>query len=409
MPFDAANKVAIVGVGHSAVGRRLERPIGALAVDASLQAIADAGLEVSDIDGLATFPEGPGPGVGPVAGISAAPLRWMVDGLGIEQLNWWGNGGGNISTAIGYAIQALATDCCNYVLVWRAMYQPRGGSFGSGSRGASGNREPRSAPRVSGSQAYSAPYGLGDAPTSFAAAYMRYMKMYGARREHMAAYALAARKGANLNPDAIFYGQELSFDDYMNCRMIADPLCLLDCDMPIDGAAALVLTRSDRARDLKQPPAYITAFGSAGYSWKNRPPEEWQFDTAANIGRTLWSSTYMKPSDMDAAMFYEGFAPDIYWWLEGMDFCPLGTAWEWIQDGRIGLGGELPVNTFGGSISAGRLHGISHWVEAVKQVQGRADDQSGDRARQVPDVENVLCATGMLGHGIGVILSKDPR
>ena len=84
-------------------------------------------------------------------------------------------------------------------------------------------------------------------------------------------------------------------------------------------------------------------------------------------------------------------------------------AWEWIQDGRIGLGGELPVNTFGGSCSAGRLHGISHWVEAVKQVQNRADNLSGDRARQIPNVENILCATGMLGHGCGVILSKDPR
>jgi acetyl-CoA acetyltransferase len=409
MPFDAANKVAIVGVGHSVVGRRLERPIGALAVDASLEAIADAGLTVQDIDGLATFPAGPGPGVGPVPGISAAGLQWMVDGLGIERLNWWANGGGNISTAIGYAIQALATNCCNYVLVWRAMYQPRGGGFGSGGRGPTTNLGPQPAPRVSRSEAYISPYGLTDAPTRFAPAYTRYMKMYGAKREHMAAYALAARKGANLNPDAIFYGQPITFDDYMNCRMISDPLCLLDCDMPVDGAAALVLTRADRSRDLKQPPAYVTAFGSAGYSWKTRPPEEWQYDTAANIGRTLWSSTHLRPSDMDGAMFYEGFSPDIYWWLEGTGFCPVGTAWEWIQDGRIELSGELPVNTFGGSISAGRLHGISHWVEAVKQVQNRADDKPGDKARQIPNVENILCATGMLGHGIGVVLSKDPR
>ena len=165
MPFDAANKVAIVGVGHSIVGRRLERPIGALAVDASLQAIEDAGLTVKDIDGLATFPSGPGPGVGPVPGVSAAPLRWMIDGLGIEQLNWWADGGGNISTAIGYAIQALATHSCDNVLVWRAMYQPRSGAFGSGG-GAASSDDPRTAPRVSGAQAYSAPYGLGDTPTS---------------------------------------------------------------------------------------------------------------------------------------------------------------------------------------------------------------------------------------------------
>ncbi|HEX5368039.1 MAG TPA: hypothetical protein VFY10_01350 [Dehalococcoidia bacterium] len=409
MPFDAKNKVAIVGVGHSQIGRRLERPIGALAVDASIEAIEDAGLTIQDIDGLATYPSGPGPGVGPVPGISAAPLGWMVGALGIEQLNWWGDGGGNISTAIGYAIQAIATGSCNNVLVWRAMYQPRSGGFGSGSGGRDAPTGPREAPRVSGNQAYGAPYGAGDAPTHFAPAYMRYMKMYGAKREHMAAYTVNARKGANLNPDAIFYKQELTFDDYMNSRMIADPLCLFDCDMPVDGAAAIVLTRADRALDLKQPPAHVTAFGSGGYSWNKRPPEEWQYDVAANIGRTLWASTDMKPSDMDGAMFYEGFSPDIYWWLEGMQFCPIGTAWEWIQNNRIGLGGELPVNTFGGSCSAGRLHGITHWIEGVRQVQNRADHHPGDRARQIPNCENVLVATGMLGHGTGVILSKDPR
>jgi acetyl-CoA acetyltransferase len=406
--FEAKNKVAIVGVGHSQVGRRLERAIGALAIDASVAAIEDAGLTIADIDGLATYPAGPGPGVGPVPGISSAPLEWMVGALGITELNWWGNGGGNISTAIGYAIQAIATGCCESVLVWRAMYQPRGG-LGSGSSGQSSTAQDQTAPKVSGSQAYSAPYGIGDAPTHFAPSYMRYMKLYGAKREHMAAYVLNARKGANLNPDAIFYDKELTYDDYMNCRMISDPLCLFDCDMPVDGAAAIVLTSADRARDLKQPPAYVTAFGSGGYSWNRRPPEEWQFDTAANIGRTLWASTDMKPSDMDGAMFYEGFSPDIYWWLEGMQFCPLGAAWKWIQGDRIGLGGELPVNTFGGSCSAGRLHGITHWIEAVRQIQNRADNLPGDKARQIPDCENVLVATGMLGHGCGAILSKEPR
>ena len=408
MAFAARNKVAIVGVGHSQVGRRLERPIGALAIDASLAAIEDAGLTIADIDGLATYPAGPGPGVGPVPGISAAPLEWIVEALGITELNWWGTGGGNISSAIGYAIQAIATGCCENALVWRAMYQPRGG-LGSGSSGPPGAGAAQPAPRVSGGQAYSAPYGIGDAPTHFAPSYMRYMKLYGAKREHMAAYVLNARKGANLNPDAIFYDRELSYDDYMNCRMIADPLCLFDCDMPVDGAGAIVLTSADKARDLKQPPAYVTAFGSGGYSWHHRPPEEWQFDTAANIGRTLWASTDMKPSDMDGAMFYEGFSPDIYWWLEGMQFCPLGTAWEWIQDDRIAFGGELPVNTFGGSCSAGRLHGITHWIEGVRQIQNRADNRPGDKARQIANCENVLVATGMLGHGTGAILSKDPR
>ena len=408
MAFDANGEVAIVGVGRSKIGRKQDRSIGALAVESCLRAVEDAGLTMQDIDGLSTYPDGAGPGVGPEPGVSAAGLQWMVQGLGIEQVNWWAAGGGNISTAIGYAAQALATNCCNYVLVWRAMYQPRADAFGSGTRNAARDAV-REAPRVSGRAAFAAPIGMGDAPTGFAPAYMRYMKTYGAKREHMAAYALSCRANANKNPVAVFYDQPMTFDDYMNCRMIADPLCLFDCDMPVDGAAALVLARTDRARDLKQPPAYLTAFGSGGWDWRLRPPEEWYQSTATNLGRTLWASTDLKQKDIDAIQLYDGFSPDIYWWLEGLGFCPEGTAFEWIQDGRITLEGELPVNTFGGQVSEGRLHGIGHWVEGVKQVQHRADDEPGDGARQIKDAKHVLVATGMLGHGVGVILSTEPR
>lgn len=412
MAYNAANEVAIVGIGRTKMSRRGERAIGALAVEASLKAIADAGLTLRDIDGLSTYPESSGPGVGPVPGVSASSLQWMVQGLGIEQVNWWSNGGGNISTAIGTAAMAIATGMCNYVLVWRSMYQPRSGAFGSGTRSSARDGVPQ-APRAHGDDAYEAPYGMGDMPTFFAAAYMRYMKMYGARREHMAAYALSARANANQNPYAMFYEQTMTFEDYMNCRMISDPLCLFDCDMPVDGAAAIVLARADRAKDGPKPPAYITALGSGGFNWKNRPPEEWQEDTARNLGRTLWASTYMTPKDMDGAQLYDGFSPDIYWWLEEMGFCTRGEAFEYIQDGRIALGGELPVNTFGGQVSEGRLHGIAHWVEGVQQIRHEADHHPGDGARNIVHngrpAENILVCTGMVGRGVGVILSDAPR
>ena len=125
MAFNAANEVAIVGIGRTQMSRRGDRAIGALAVEASLKAIEDAGLTLRDIDGLSTYPESTGPGVGPVPGVSSSNLQWMVQGLGVEQINWWSNGGGNISTAIGTAAMAIATGMCNYVLVWRSMYQPR--------------------------------------------------------------------------------------------------------------------------------------------------------------------------------------------------------------------------------------------------------------------------------------------
>ena len=413
MAYNAANEVAIVGIGRTVMARRGERAIGALAVEACLKAIADAGITLRDVDGLSTYPESAGPGVGPVPGVSSSSLRWMVDGLGIEQINWWSNGGGNISTAVGTAAMAIATGMCNYVVVWRSMYQPRSGAFGSGARGSSGDDAPREAPRATNAAAYQAPYGMGDAPTGFAAAYMRYMKMYGARREHMAAYALSCRANANKNPYSMFYDQPMTFDDYMNCRMIADPLCLFDCDMPVDGAAAIVLTNAARAKDGPKPPAYITALGSGGFNWKNRPPEEWQNDTARNLSRTLWASTDMTPKDIDGCELYDGFSPDIYWWLEEMNFCGRGEAFEYIQNGRIALGGELPINTFGGQVSEGRLHGIGHWYEGVSQIRHEADDKPGDGARNIAHngrlAENILVCTGMLGHGVGVILSTEPR
>ncbi len=408
--FEAKNKVAIIGAAHSQLGRRLERPTGALAVDACLAAIADAGLDVKDIDGVSNWPATDGQGVGPREGYNSAHVEWMVQGLGIEQVNWWqSGGGGNIASAVTTAMLAINSGICENVLVWRAMWQPRSGR-GSGTRSAAELEAARTrpAPRVSDEAAYTAPYGIGG-PGGFASSYMRYMKMYGAKRHHMAAYALAARHGGNNNPYSVFKDQILTYEDYMNARMIADPLCLFDCDMHVDGAAALVLTRADKVADMKQKPVYVTAYGSGGWDWRLRPPEEWQYASSGNIGRTLWAGTDMTPKDIQGCEFYDGYSPDIYWWLESMGFCGRGEAAEFIQNGMIERDGGLPVNTFGGNISEGRLHGMGHWVEAVLQVQGRADDKPGDGARQIKDVENMLVCTGMLAHGAGAILSKEPR
>jgi acetyl-CoA acetyltransferase len=122
--------------------------------------------------------------------------------------------------------------------------------------------------------------------------------------------------------------------------------------------------------------------------------------TALTIGRSLWDTSGLLPGDMDGAMLYDGFAPDIYFWLEGLGFCKEGEAFDFIQDGRIELGGQLPVNTFGGNLSEGRLHGIGHWIEGALQIQGRAGE------RQIRDAENIVVATGLLGHGSGAVLSR---
>jgi acetyl-CoA acetyltransferase len=402
--FDAANQVAIVGVGHSAIGRRLERPLGLLAMDAALAALDDCGLRTVDIDGAATFPMYPGGGESSLRdGETHVSLNWMVTNLGLSNLGWWcETQHGNVSTAIEQAAMALAHDRCRYALVWRALHMPKLGSY----------QQSHASTKAGGDLAYSLPYGLSGAPMSFALTYMRYMKLYGARREHMAALVLASRRGANQNPHAYFHNAPLTMDDYMDSRIIADPLCLYDCDIPIDGAGAIVLARADRARDLSQLPAYITGLGQAGFA-RRFPPvsigtlgpglfEECRH-TAETIGRSIWRNSGRRPEQVGAAMLYDGFSPDIYFWLEGLGFCKEGEAFEFIQDGRIEIGGELPINTFGGNLSEGRLHGIGHWIEATRQIQGRAGP------RQVRHNENVLVATGLLGHGSGAMLSRSPN
>lgn len=384
----------MVGVGRSEVARRLDRPLGLLAVDAVRAAVADAGLELRDVDGLTTYPELPAAGHGAARdGVDVVTTGWMIRNLGISHLNYWGQAGaGNISTAIGEAIHAVVTGCCETVVIFRALSNPRGGSYSQ----FVGNQ-------ASGAAALTAPYGAVHAPLVFALNYyMRYQRLFGARREHLAAYALAARRGANLNPGAVFSDVPLTFDDYMSCRMISDPLCLYDCDMPVDGALAIVVSSAARARSLPNPPAYIIGYGQASWAPQAAPIEQ-LYHRTRTLGAQLWESSGLTPRDVDAAMLYDGFAPDIYFWLEGMGFCERGTAYEWIQDGRIEMDGELPINTFGGNLSEGRLHGIGHWLEGALQVQGRA------AGRQVRDAEHVIVATGLLGRGSGVVLSREPR
>jgi acetyl-CoA acetyltransferase len=400
--FEPKNAVAIVGVGHSAIGRRQPRPLGLLAMDAAKAALADAGLTADQVDGAGTFPVYPGGNEFPRDGRTHVSVRWMVNSMALGNVRWWvETQGGNISTAIEQAAMALAHGRCRYALVWRALHMPAQGSYQPSYEGTAS---------IGGDLAFSLPYGLSGAPMGFALSYMRYMKLYGARREHMAALALACRRGANKNPHAYFRDTPLSFEDYMNARMISDPLTLLDCDIPVDGAGAVVLARADRAASLPNRPAYITGLGQAGFAG-NRPPisigtlgadlfEECR-NTAASIGRSLWETSHLKPTDVDAAMLYDGFSPDVYFWLEGLGFCKEGEAFEFIQDGRVEIGGEFPVNTFGGNLSEGRLHGIGHWIEATLQVQGRAG------ARQIPKAENIAVATGMLNNGSGAIISRD--
>jgi acetyl-CoA acetyltransferase len=321
---------------------------------------------------------------------------YLVNHLALaDDIRWYAQiETGMIASPIIEAVNAISAGACTTVLVWRALHRPV--PLHSGGR-ASGP------PRAAGEAQFTAPYGCTSIIQWHALAWQRYMHRYGATREALAALALNSRRNANLNPHAIFYQQQMSATDYMGARWVAEPLCLFDCDVPVDGCVAIVVTSAERARDLKHPPAYIAGYGQNTASRRTllHYALDDYMECGGSLARKLWSSSGLGPRDIDAAQLYDGFNPSTIYWLEAAGFCPAGEAASFVQNGRIALEGELPVNTFGGSLSEGRMHGMGHVAEAVRQVTGRAEE------RQIAGAE-VACAidgSPML-RGSGIVVTK---
>jgi acetyl-CoA acetyltransferase len=391
-------KTAIVGIGYSEITRKPQKPLGLLAIDACRAAIEDAGLEARQIDGLATYPESPFAGAGNRDGEDVVSVSFVLNHLGLaDDVRWYAQiETGMIASPVIEAVNALIAGACDYALVWRALHRPapRGGSAGS-----------KAAPRASGDAQFIAPYGAASIVQTHAFAWRRYMYRYGATREALAALALNSRRNANLNPRAFFYSTPMSRDDYFNARMIAEPLCLFDCDVPVDGCVALIVTTADRARDLRNQPAYIAGYGQN--TARRRALLYYTLDDymacGGSLARKLWSSAGLGPRDMDAAQLYDGFNPSTLYWLEAAGFCGEGEGADFVAGGRIALEGELPINTFGGSLSEGRMHGMGHIAEAVRQVTDRAE------RRQIAGASAVCAIDGSpMLRGSGIVVTRDP-
>jgi acetyl-CoA acetyltransferase len=392
-------KTAIVGIGYSEITRRPQKALGLFAVDACRAAILDAGLRADEVDGLATYPESPFAGAGNRDGQDVVSVMYIVNHLPLApDIQWYAQiETGMIASPIIEAVNAILAGACKTVLVWRALHRPA-------ARGAPGR--PPGPPRPAGDLQYLATYGCSSIVQWHALAWQRYIYRYGATRDALAALALNSRRNANLNPGAFFYKETLSRDDYLKARWIAEPLCLFDCDVPVDGCVAIVITSADRARDLRNPPAFI-----AGYGQNTAPRRallhyalDDYMECGGSLARKLWSSAGLGPGDMDAAQLYDGFNPSTLYWLEAAGFCPLGEGGSFVLNGRIALEGELPINTFGGSLSEGRLHGMGHVAEAVRQVTGRAEQ------RQIKDAEVVCAIDGSpMLRGSGIVVTKSPR
>lgn len=378
----------ISGIGQSAVGRRLGRTGLDLTLDAAVAAIADAGLTVADIDGLATYPGGyPMP-----PGFSGPASPDVQDALRLH-LNWHRGGieGPAQLSAVVDAALAVGAGLARHVLVYRTVTestaQGSGGRDGIGLGGSGGGGS--GVPKMGGSLQWSIPFRAYSAANWLAMNCRRHMHEFGTTPEQLAQIALNGRRNAQRNPNAV-YRDPMTLDDYFASRMISTPFRLFDCDAPVDGSTALVVSAPSHATAVDHPVARIEALGTA---LRGRPSWD-QFDdmttmAARDAGASLWERTSLRPSDVDVAELYDGFSFLTMTWLEALGFCGRGESGPFVDDGtRIALDGELPVNTHGGQLSAGRLHGYGFIHEAVLQLRGEAGDRQVAGGPEVAAVAN---------------------
>ena len=375
------SKVAITGIGLSQVGRRLGRdPLG-LALDACRAAVADAGLTMGDIDGLATYPGGGGK----EAGFSEGGIYPVSDALDIAPTWFCGTPETpGQSGAVVNAMLAVAAGLCRHVLCFRTVWETT-----SISRGNRENTGVGGGSRVSGEMEWRLPYGAMSAGNWIALMASHYFHRYGATREQLGWIAVTERAGAAHNPVAI-YQEPMTIEDYLDARMITTPFGLFDCDVPCDGSAALVVSAVDAAFDGPHRPVLVEAVGT-----QIREQVSWDQGTLLHepmvIGPAahLWSRTDLKPADVDVALLYDGFSFNALSWLEGLGFCGVGEGAAFVEGGtRIARDGEIPLNPHGGQLSAGRLHGYGFLHEAVTQLR----DHGG--GRQVDNAEVAVVSTG---------------
>ncbi|WIA57248.1 thiolase family protein [Sphingobium sp. WTD-1] len=385
-----AREAYITGIGMSEVGVRLTRsPLG-LTLDAVREAIADAGLTLDQIDGVATYPGK----MSTFLGFSPVSADDVIEILGLNTR--WHIGAAEATAqlgAIAEAAMAVKAGLARHVLCFRTVYE------------AAALARPEEFPPmerrkdVSGNSQWVSPFGAFSAANWTAQFAMRHMKRYGLTREQLAQVALNDHANAARNPRAIVK-KPLTMDDYMAARMISSPFCLYDCDRFTDASTVLIVSAGDALGEVKTTPIRIAA--SAGsverYSWDQA---EWA--SAYPTGRDLWKNTDYTARDVDTVQFYDGFAFQPITWLEGLGFCDVGEGGQFLEEGkRIALDGELPMNTGGGQLGWGRLHGFGFAYESVVQLRGEGGE------RQIAGDPKVAVATSGGGPmAAALLLAKD--
>ncbi|MGF7237450.1 MAG: thiolase family protein [Frankia sp.] len=363
----------VSGIGRSQTGRRLNRTGIDLTLDACLAAIADAGLTPRDIDGLTSWPDFDvpggfgGPRVGELHSFLRLDLSWIL-GAG---------DGANVTGILGIAAHAVAAGLARHVLVYRTVTEAT-------AQGRTG----RPAVMATGTAPWKTTYGVGS-PAQLAALWATYhFDRYGTSREQLGWVAVNNRRNAGDNPTAV-YRDPMTIEDYLAGRMISEPLCIFDCDVPADGSVAFVISHVDHRRDIDRPVFFEAVGGGRPMtsSWEFWP--DLDVMAAMKAAEQMWSRTSLRPADVDVAGIYDGFSIFVLFWLEALGFCGRGESGSFVEGGtRIARDGELPLNTSGGQLSEGRFLGFGLAYETFLQLRGQAG------ARQVENAEIGLVTGG---------------
>ncbi|MFI5958896.1 thiolase C-terminal domain-containing protein [Cryptosporangium sp. NPDC051539] len=379
-------RTAIVGVGYTEYFRDSGVSTQTLALRAIVEALHDAGLAAHDLDGVACHR----------LADSADPAQIAQD-LGLTDIRFvrdvFGGGSSSVGTLIDAAM-AVATGQAETVVCWRALNSRSEGRMGAISGPAA----------TAGDAQYWMPYRHLTPAQLFAMHTRAYLHRWGYGAEDLGRVAIAQRANALLSPRAMMT-EPISMDDYLGSRWIAEPLRLLDCCLETDGAVALIVTTPQRARDLRQVPVLISgaAFGG-GSQLTSNGWDDLSLSPARHLAPRLYAGAGMGPDDVDVAELYDAFTPLVLMQLEAYGFCSPGEAAGFVAHGSIGSGGELPVNTHGGHLSEGYVHGLNHVAEATNQLRRTCG------SRQVAGAE-VALATSQPGVVSGltaaVLLRRD--
>ena len=386
-----SRKAAIVGIGATDFSKDSGRSELRLAAEAVLDALDDAGLSPSDVDGLTTFTMDTNNEIAVARATGIGDLRFF------SQTHY---GGGAACGTIAHAAAAIATGLADVVVAYRAFNERSGMRFGQVQRRLVGSADV-SADSTTADNSFSYPHGLSTPAAQVAMIAQRYMHWSGATSRDFGAVSVADRKHAAKNPKAYFYEKPITIEDHQNSRWIAEPLRLLDCCQETDGAVALVVTSAERARDLKQRPAVIEAAAQGAspdqYTMVSYYRPELGLPEMGVVGKQLWEQSGLAPADIQTAILYDHFTPFTLIQLEELGFCGKGEAKDFVADGAIEVGGRLPINTHGGQLGEAYIHGMNGIAEGVRQLRGTS-------VNPVPNVEHVVVTAGTGVPTSGLIL-----